>query len=201
MQANNVMVPTVIETNGRGERAWDPFSLLLKNRIIFVEDQITDALASVVKAQLLYLESEDAEADITMYINSPGGSVTAGLGIIDTMQYVRPNIITVNTGCCASMGAMILLCGTGKRCALENSETMIHQPLGGTQGQASDILIAAKNIEKTREKLYKIIAKKTGQEYQKVFDDCDRNFFMNAEETLAYGIIDEIMIGERGKLY
>lgn len=196
----NVLIPTVIERTGQVERAFDPFSLMLKNRIIFVEDQISDALASVVKAELLYLESENPEKEITMYINSPGGSVTAGMGIIDTMRLIRPTVNTVNTGMCASMGAMILMCGTGRRYALENSETMIHQPLGGTgQAQASDIAIVAENILKTKKKLYNIIAKQTKQDFAKIEKDCDRNYFMDADEAVEYGIVDEIFVGQRGR--
>lgn len=188
------LIPTVIEKTNNGERAWDIYSRLLKDRIIFIGEEITDHLANVVIAQLLLLDSEDKEKDIMMYINSPGGSISAGMAIIDTMNIIKPDVSTVCVGMCASMGATILSEGAkGKRYCLPNSEVMIHQPLGGTRGQASDIEIYAKNIAKLKEKLAKMLADNTGQTLKKIKKDMDRNFWMDSEESLEYGIIDEII--------
>ena len=187
------LVPMVIEQTGRGERAYDIYSLLLKQRIIFINSPIEDNMASLVVAQLLFLEAEDPEKDISIYINSPGGVVTAGLAIMDTMNYIKCDVSTICIGQAASMGAVLLAAGTkGKRIALPNSRVMIHQPLGGAEGQASDIKIAAQEILKIRDVLNKILADATGKSLKKIEDDTDRNFFMTAEEALKYGIIDEI---------
>lgn len=192
------LVPMVIEQSGRGERAYDIYSLLLKQRIIFVNGPIEDQMASLIVAQLLYLEADDPEKDISLYINSPGGVVTAGMSIFDTMNYIKPDVSTICVGQAASMGALLLTAGAkGKRIALPNSRVMIHQPLGGAQGQASDIKIAAEEILKTRDILNKIISDTTGQTMEKVVLDTDRNHFMSAEEALEYGIIDKIFDGER----
>jgi len=183
----------VIEQTGRGERAYDIYSLLLKQRIIFINSPIEDNMASLVVAQLLFLEAEDPEKDISIYINSPGGVVTAGLAIMDTMNYIKCDVSTICIGQAASMGAVLLAAGTkGKRIALPNSRVMIHQPLGGAEGQASDIKIAAQEILKIRDVLNKILADATGKSLKKIEDDTDRNFFMTSEEALKYGIIDEI---------
>ncbi len=188
------LVPYVIEQTGRGERSYDIYSRLLKDRIIILSDEVNDATASLVVAQLLFLESEDPDKDIQLYINSPGGSITAGMAIYDTMQYIKPDVSTICVGMAASMGAFLLLSGAkGKRFALPNSEIMIHQPLGGMQGQASDIKIHADRIIKIRETLNSIISEKTGQPIEKVEHDTDRDNFMTAEEAKAYGIIDEII--------
>jgi len=187
------LVPMVIEQTGRGERAYDIYSLLLKQRIIFINSQIEDNMASLIVAQLLFLEAEDPEKDISIYINSPGGVVTAGMAIMDTMNYIKCDVSTICIGQAASMGAVLLAAGTkGKRIALPNSRVMIHQPLGGAEGQASDIKIAAQEILKIRDVLNKILAEATGKTLKKIEDDTDRNFFMTAEEALKYGIIDEI---------
>ena len=194
------LVPMVIEQSGRGERSYDIYSLLLKQRIIFVNAEIEDHMASLIVAQLLYLEAEDPDKDISLYINSPGGVVTAGLAIMDTMNYIKPDVATICIGQAASMGAMLLTAGAkGKRAALPNSRIMIHQPLGGAQGQATDIQIAAEEIIKTRKKLYEIIAETTGQTIKKVEKDSDRNFFLSAEEAKKYGLIDEIFQNKREK--
>ncbi|MBQ6621425.1 MAG: ATP-dependent Clp endopeptidase proteolytic subunit ClpP [Mogibacterium sp.] len=188
------LIPYVVEQTGNGERSYDIYSRLLKDRIIFVDQEINDHLASVVVAELLFLEAEDPEKDINIYINSPGGSVTAGLAILDTMRYVRPDICTICVGLAASMGAVLLSAGTkGKRFALPNSEIMIHQPLGGAQGQASDIKIQADWILKTREKLNRILADNTGRDLKEIERDTDRDNFMYPEEALAYGLIDRVM--------
>ncbi|MCD6180932.1 MAG: ATP-dependent Clp endopeptidase proteolytic subunit ClpP [Candidatus Cloacimonetes bacterium] len=192
-------VPIVVEQSGRGERAYDIYSRLLKDRIIFVGSVIDDNVANVIIAQLLHLEAEDPDKDIFMYVNSPGGVVTAGLAIYDTMQYIRPTVCTICIGQAASMGAILLAGGAkGKRFALPNSRVMIHQPLGGVQGQASDIEIHAKEIVKTREILNTILHKHTGQPMDQIMKDTDRNFFMNASEAQAYGLIDEV-ISSRSK--
>ncbi len=194
---SNYLVPTVVEQTDKGERAFDIYSRLLKERIIFVGTQIDAQVANLVVAQLLFLQSEDDKRDITMYINSPGGSVSAGLAMIDTMNYVRPDVSTVCVGMAASMGAMLLMSGAqGKRFALPHSEVMIHQPLGGTQGQASDMEIAVKHIMKTREILYNMIENCTGQKHAQVVKDCDRDNFLSAEEAMKYGtkgIIDQVV--------
>lgn len=188
------LVPYVIEQTGRGERSYDIYSRLLKDRIIILSDEVNDATASLIVAQLLFLESEDPDKDIQLYINSPGGSITAGMAIYDTMQYIKPDVSTICVGMAASMGAFLLLSGAkGKRFALPNSEIMIHQPLGGMKGQASDIKIHADRIIKIRETLNNIISEKTGQTLDKVERDTDRDNFMTAEEAKGYGIIDEII--------
>lgn len=187
------LVPMVIEKTQGGERAYDIYSRLLKERIIFVTGGIEDHMANLVVAQLLFLESEDPKKDIFLYINSPGGSVTAGLSIIDTMHHIKPDVSTVCVGMAASMGSLILSQGAkGKRFTLPNSEVMIHQPSGGAYGQASDIDITAKHIIKTRDRLNKMLAKATGQKLAKIEQDVDRDFFMDAEEALAYGIVDQV---------
>lgn len=189
-----MLIPTVIEKTNFGERAYDIYSRLLKENIIFLGGPIDDHVANIVIAQLLFLQAEDPKRDITMYINSPGGVVTAGLAIIDTMNNIKNDVSTVCVGVAASMGALILSSGKkGKRCALPNSEVMIHQPLGGAEGQASDIEISAKHILKTRETLNKMLAKNTGQSISKIEKDVDRNFFMDSEEAKKYGIIDKIL--------
>ena len=188
------LIPYVIEQTGRGERSYDIYSRLLKDRIIILSDEVNDATASVVVAQMLFLESEDPDKDIQLYINSPGGSITAGMAIYDTMQYIKPDVSTICVGMAASMGAFLLLSGAkGKRFALPNSEIMIHQPLGGMKGQASDIKIHADRIIKIRDTLNNIISEKTGQPLEKVQRDTDRDNFMTAEEAKAYGIIDDII--------
>lgn len=188
------LVPIVIEQTGRGERAYDIFSRLLKERIIFIGSAIDDTVASLAIAQLLFLEAEDPEKDVYMYINSPGGYVTAGMGIYDTMQYIKPDVATICMGQAASMGAILLAAGAkGKRSALPHSRIMIHQPLGGAQGMASDIEIQAKEILTIREELNNILAEHTGQSIEKIAADTDRNFFMSAQEGKEYGIVDEIM--------
>jgi ATP-dependent Clp protease protease subunit len=189
-----MLIPTVIEKTNMGERAYDIYSRLLKENIIFLGGPIDDHVANIIIAQLLFLQAEDSKKDITMYINSPGGVVTAGLAIIDTMNNIKNDVSTVCVGVAASMGALILSSGKkGKRCALPNSEVMIHQPLGGAEGQASDIEISAKHILKTRETLNKMLSKNTGQNLSKIEKDVDRNFFMDAEEAKKYGIIDKIL--------
>ncbi|OUO92199.1 ATP-dependent Clp endopeptidase proteolytic subunit ClpP [Cloacibacillus sp. An23] len=187
-------VPIVVEQSGRGERSYDIYSRLLKDRIIFLGTAIDDTVANLVVAQLLFLESEDPDKDISIYINSPGGSVTAGLAIYDTMQYIKPDVSTICLGMAASMGAVLLTAGAkGKRIALPNSRIMIHQPMGGMQGQASDIEIHAKEILKTRAKLNEILAKHTGQPLDRIEADTDRDFYMSAEEAQQYGIVDKII--------
>lgn len=188
------LVPVVVEQTNRGERSYDIFSRLLKDRIILLSDEVNDVTASLVVAQMLFLEAEDPEKDIQLYINSPGGSVSAGLAIYDTMQYVKPDVSTICMGMAASMGAFLLSAGAhGKRYALPNSEIMIHQPLGGARGQASDIKIHAEHIVKMREKLNKILAERTGQSLEVIERDTDRDFFMSAEDSKKYGLIDEVM--------
>ena len=188
------LVPYVIEQTSRGERSYDIYSRLLKDRIIFFGEEVTDASASVAIAQLLFLEAEDPEKDIHLYINSPGGSVSAGLAIYDTMQYIKPDVSTICIGMAASMGAFLLAAGTkGKRIALPNSEIMIHQPLGGAQGQATEIQIAAEHILKTRERLNRILAENTGQPLEVISRETDRDNFMSAEEAKAFGLIDEVI--------
>ena len=190
---NNMLVPMVIETSGRGERAFDIFSRLLRERIIFFGTPVDDHTASLIMAQMIFLESEDPERDIFMYINSPGGSVSAGLGLYDTIQYIRPNVATVCVGMAASMGAFLLASGAeGKRAALPHSRIMIHQPSGGVQGQESDIVIQAKEIEKIRRLLEELFSKHTGQEVVKIREDSERDRWMSATEAKEYGIIDEV---------
>lgn len=189
----NNLVPMVVEQTSKGERSYDIFSRMLKERIIFLDGEVNDTSASLIKAQLLYLEAEDPDADIWLYINSPGGSVSAGLGIYDTMNFIKPDVGTICTGLAASMGAFLLCAGAkGKRCCLPNAEVMIHQPLGGAKGQATDIEIACKHIIRTKERLNKIIAEKTGKPYEDVVIDTDRDNWLSAEEALEYGLIDEI---------
>ena len=188
------LVPYVIEQTSRGERSYDIYSRLLKDRIIFLGEEIDDHVASVVVAQLLFLEAEDPEKDICIYINSPGGSVTAGMAIYDTMQYIKPDVSTICVGLAASMGAFLLSSGTkGKRMALPNAEIMIHQPLGGVKGQAEDIKIHADWILKTREKLNRIMAENSGKPLEKVQVDTDRDNFMSADEAASYGLIDKVI--------
>jgi len=190
----NLYVPMVIEQSGRGERAYDIFSRLLKERVIFLVGPINDAVANVVVAQLLFLESENPDKDIALYINSPGGSVSAGLAIYDTMQFIKPDVSTLCTGLAASMGAFLLSAGTkGKRFSLPNSRIMIHQPLGGVQGQASDIKIHAKEILYLRERLNAILAANTGQDVEKIARDTDRDNFLSAADAAEYGLIDKVL--------
>ncbi len=188
------LVPMVIEQSSRGERAYDIYSRLLKERIIFLGTPIDDNIASLIIAQLLFLEAEDPDKDIFLYINSPGGTISAGMAIYDTMQYVKPDVVTTCIGQAASMGAILLASGASKkRFALPNSRIMIHQPMGGIEGQAADIDIHAKEILKMRQRLNNILAEKTGQPLEKIEKDSDRNFFMASDEALEYGIIDEIL--------
>ena len=188
------LVPTVVEQTGRGERAYDIYSRILKDRIIFLSDEVNDTTASLVVAQLLFLEAEDPDKDIHLYINSPGGSVTAGMAIYDTMQYIKPDVSTICIGMAASMGAFLLNAGAkGKRFALPNSEIMIHQPLGGAKGQATDIEIHAKWILKIKERLNKILSERTGQPIEKIQEDTERDNFMSAQEAKEYGLIDEVI--------
>jgi len=190
---NQILIPTVIEKSQFGERAFDIYSRLLKDRIIFLGGGIDDHVANIVIAQLLFLASEDAKKDIFLYVNSPGGQVSSGLAIIDTINYIKPDVATVCVGMAASMGAVILASGAkGKRYALPNAEIMIHQPHGGAEGQATDIEISARRILKNREVLNKILARTTGQPLEKIEKDVDRDFFMDAEEAKKYGIVDEI---------
>jgi ATP-dependent Clp protease, protease subunit len=190
---SSYLVPMVVEKTQGGERAFDIFSRLLKERIIFVTGPIEDHMANLIVAQLLFLESEDPKKDIFLYINSPGGSVTAGLSIIDTMHHIKPDVATVCVGLAASMGSLILSQGAkGKRFILPNAEVMIHQPSGGAYGQAADIDITAKHILKTRDRLNKMLAKATGQKLQKIEQDVDRDFFMDAEEAKTYGLVDKV---------
>ncbi len=189
-----MLVPYVIEQTSRGERSYDIYSRLLKDRIIFIGEEIDDHLASLVVAQLLFLEAEDAEKDICIYINSPGGSVTAGMAIYDTIKYIKPDVSTICVGLAASMGAFLLSAGTkGKRYALPNAEIMIHQPLGGAKGQASDIKIHAEWIVKTKERLNKMLSEATGQPLETIEKDTDRDNFMSAEEAMNYGLIDKVI--------
>ena len=188
------LVPYVIEQNSRGERSYDIYSRLLKDRIIFLGEEINDATASVVVAQLLFLESEDPGKDIHMYINSPGGSVTAGMAIYDTMNYVKCDVSTTCIGMAASMGAFLLSCGAkGKRYALPNAEVMIHQPLGGAQGQATEIQIAAEHILKTKKKLNEILAENTGRPVEEIEKDTDRDNWLSADEAKEYGLVDQVI--------
>ncbi|OXS63705.1 ATP-dependent Clp protease protease subunit [Bacillus sp. V-88] len=187
-------IPYVIEQSSKGERSYDIYSRLLKDRIIMVSDEVNDQMANSIVAQLLFLAADDPDKDISLYINSPGGSTSAGFAIFDTMEYISPDVRTICTGMAASFGAMLLLAGTkGKRFALPNSEIMIHQPLGGARGQATDLEISAKRILKLREHINEIIAEKTGQSVEKVAFDTDRDYFMSAYEAKEYGIIDEII--------
>lgn len=197
----NELIPMVIEQTQRGERAYDIYSRLLKERIVFVGQPITDDLANVIIAQLLFLESEDPDKDIHLYINCPGGIVTAGLAIYDTLLYVRPDVSTLCMGQAASMGAVLLTAGTkGKRFALPHSRMMIHQPMGGFQGQAADVAIQAKEILRLREKLNELLARHTGQDLEKIKSDTDRDFFMTCEEARDYGLIDEVVTYRPAKM-
>lgn len=192
---SNNLVPMVVEQTGRGERSYDLFSRLLKERIIFLNGEINENLSSLIVAQLIFLEADNAEKDIQIYINSPGGSVTAGLAIYDTMNYVRCDVSTICVGLAASMGAFLLAAGEkGKRFSLPNSEIMIHQPLGGAQGQSTDVEIYAKRLIKTREKLNLILSERTGQPLETIAKDTDRDNFMDPDEAKAYGLIDEIIV-------
>ncbi|MEK8046005.1 MAG: ATP-dependent Clp endopeptidase, proteolytic subunit ClpP [Burkholderiales bacterium PBB6] len=188
------MVPMVIEQSGRGERAYDIYSRLLRERIIFLVGPVNDQSANLVVAQLLFLESENPDKDISFYINSPGGSVSAGMSIFDTMQFIKPDVSTMCMGMAASMGAFLLSAGAkGKRFALPNSKIMIHQPLGGTQGQATDIEIHAREILKTREQLNRILAERSGQPLEKIQADTERDYYMSAAEAQSYGLIDQVL--------
>ena len=194
------LVPKVVEQTNRGERSYDIFSRLLEDRIIFLGEEVNDASASLVVAQMLYLEAKDPDKDIQLYINSPGGSITAGMAIYDTMQYIKCDVSTICVGMAASMGAFLLTAGAkGKRFALPNSEVMIHQPLGGMQGQATDIKIHADRIIKMREKLNAIMAERSGQSIEKVTQDTERDNFMSAEEAKAYGLIDGVIESKKQK--
>ncbi len=187
------LIPYVVEQTNRGERSYDIYSRLLKDRIVFLSGEIDDSVADTVVAQLLFLEMEDPDADISLYINSPGGSVTAGMAIYDTMQYIKPQVRTVCIGMAASMGAFLLMAGEkGKRLALPNAEVMIHQPLGGAQGQATDVAIRAEWLMRTKKKMIHMMAEMTGQKESKLAQDCERDYFMTAQEALDYHIIDEI---------
>ena len=188
------LVPTVIETTNRGERAYDIYSRLLKERIIFLGDEVNDVTASLVVAQLLFLESEDSNKDINLYINSPGGSVTAGMAIYDTMQYIKCDVSTICVGMAASMGAFLLSGGAkGKRFALPNAEIMIHQPLGGTQGQATDMEIEVEHMLRIKKNLISIMAENAGKDYETVLAHCERNNWMTAKEAMEYGLIDKVV--------
>lgn len=192
------LIPMVVEQTARGERSYDIFSRLLKDRIVFLTGEINDVSADLVVAQMIFLEAEDPDKDIFLYINSPGGSVTAGMTIYDTMQYIKCDVSTICIGMAASMGAFLLAAGTrGKRKVLPNSEIMIHQPLGGTQGQVTDIEIHAKRYLAIKDKMNKILSERTGQKLEKIKHDVERDYFMTAEEALAYGIVDEIIPPKR----
>jgi ATP-dependent Clp protease protease subunit len=195
---NMTLIPMVVEQTGRGERAYDIYSRLLKDRIVFIGTPIDDNIANLVIAQLLFLQAEDPEKDIFLYVNTPGGSVTAGLAIYDTMQYIKPDVNTTCVGMAASMGAVLLAAGAkGKRAALVNSKIMIHQPWGGYQGTASDIEIHAKEIVQTKEQLNKIIANHTGQDFEQIVKDTDRDYFMSAEDAKNYGLVDEVIVRKK----
>jgi len=190
----SILIPTVIEKTGRGERAYDIYSRLLKDRIIMLQGEINDHVSSIIVAQMLFLEAENPEKDIYLYINSPGGVVTSGMAIYDTMNYIKPDVVTICMGQAASMGAFLLSSGTkGKRFALPHARIMIHQPLGGAQGQATDIEIHAKEILRMKKELNKILAENTGQSVRKIEKDTERDFFMSAEEALKYGLIDKVL--------
>ncbi len=192
-----MLVPIVVEQSSRGERAYDIYSRLLKDRIIFLGEQVHDDMANIVIAQMLFLESEDPGKDVSIYVNSPGGSVTAGLAIYDTMQYIKPDVATICMGQATSMGALLLAAGAkGKRYALPHSRVMIHQPLGGAQGQATDIDIQAKEILKIKDLVHRILAEHTGQPIKKIREDTERDYFMDSQEALEYGLIDKV-ISER----
>lgn len=187
-------IPYVVEQTNRGERTYDIYSRLLKDRIIFLGEEVNDHTASLIVAQLLFLEADDPDKDIHLYINSPGGSITAGFAIYDTMQYIKPDVSTICVGMAASMGAFLLAAGTtGKRFLLPNSEVMIHQPLGGTKGQATDIMIHAERIVRMKEKLNQILSEKSGQDYETISRDTERDNFMSSQEALEYGLVDKIL--------
>lgn len=197
LEPRGVYVPNVVETTPRGERGWDIFSRLLKERIIFIGTPIDDTVANITVAQLLYLQSEDATKDISMYINSPGGSIYAGLSIYDTMQWLRPDVSTVCMGMAMSMGAVLLAAGEkGKRYCLPNSTVLIHQPLGGAEGQAADIEITAREILRLRRSIYEILAKHTGQTPERIMQDSDRNYYLSAQQAVEYGLADEMLTDE-----
>ncbi|CAM4037555.1 ATP-dependent Clp endopeptidase proteolytic subunit ClpP [Roseateles saccharophilus] len=192
--SNLGLVPMVIETSGRGERAYDIYSRLLRERIVFLVGPVNDAVANLVVAQLLFLESENPDKEISLYINSPGGSVSAGMSIYDTMQFIKPDVSTLCMGMAASMGAFLLAAGAkGKRFSLPNAKVMIHQPLGGAQGQATDIEIHAREILKTRDALNRILAERTGQSLEKIQADTERDYFMSAAEAQGYGLVDQVL--------
>ncbi len=192
---NMALVPVVVEQTNRGERSYDIYSRLLKDRIIFLGEEVNDVTASLVVAQMLFLEADDPDKDISLYINSPGGSITAGMAIFDTMQYIKPDVSTICVGMAASMGAFLLNAGAkGKRYALPNAEVMIHQPLGGTRGQASDIKIHAERILAMRDKLNTILSERTGQPLERIQKDTDRDNFLSAEQAVEYGLIDEVIV-------
>lgn len=194
-QIKNMVVPTAIQETANGQRGLDIYSHMLENRIIMLDGEINDNMASIIVAELLYLESKDPDADVYIYINSPGGSVTAGLSIIDTMNMIKPDVVTIGMGMSASMGSMILSQGAkGKRFITVNGEVMIHQPMGGAQGQATDILISAAHIAKTRERLTKMLADACSKDYDEVFQDMERDRWLDSEEAVAYGIVDEIHV-------
>ncbi len=195
LDTNNLgLVPIVVEQSGRGERSYDIYSRLLRERVIFLVGPVNDQTANLVVAQLLFLESENPDKDISLYINSPGGSVSAGMSIYDTMQFIKPQVSTLYMGLAASMGAFLLTAGAkGKRFSLPNSKIMIHQPLGGAQGQATDIEITAREILKTREQLNKILAERSGQSLEKIQNDTERDYFMSADEAQTYGLIDQVI--------
>lgn len=195
---NNFLVPVVVEQTGRGERSYDIYSRLLKDRIIFLGTEINDTISNLIIAQMLFLEADDPDKDIFLYINTPGGSVTAGMALYDTMQFVKPDIVTMCMGLAASMGAFLLCAGTkGKRRALPNSRIMIHQPLAGTQGQVSDIVIMTKEFTRTKKKLNELLVHHTGQTLKRIEADTDRNFFMSPDEALEYGLIDKVYSTKR----
>jgi ATP-dependent Clp protease protease subunit len=197
---SNYLIPMVVEQTGRGERSYDIFSRLLKDRIIFIGTPIEDQMASIIIAQMLFLEAEDPDKDIFVYLNSPGGSVTAGMAIYDTMQFIKPDIATTCMGIAASMGAFLLAAGTnGKRAALPNSRVMIHQPLAGTQGQVSDIVIMTEEFTRTKKRLNELLVGHTGQPLEVIEKDTDRNFFMSADEAKEYGLIDKVYNFDREK--
>jgi len=200
IEAMQNLIPMVVEQTGRGERAYDIFSRLLKDRIVMLGSQVTDDVANLIIAQMLFLESEDPEKDIHLYINSPGGVVSSGLAIYDTMQYIRPPVSTLCLGQASSMGALLLLAGEkGKRFALPYARIMIHQPLGGAQGQATDIDIQAREILRTREQINNVIANHTGQSLKRIEKDTDRDFFMTSKQAVEYGIVDEVIVARSSK--
>ncbi len=200
MNSMNTLIPMVVDQTSTGERSYDIYSRLLEDRIVFLTGEVNDVSANIVVAQLIYLEGKNPEKDIYLYLNSPGGSISAGLAIFDTIKYIKCDVVTICIGLAASMGAFLLASGTkGKRYALPNSEIMIHQPLGGTQGQASDIEIQAKHMQRIKEKINKILSEETGQDIKKIQKDTDRDHYMSAEEAKAYGLIDDIFYTRKKK--